>query len=457
VTEGDCLVCHDHSGHQSKTVRLLNADDGETSYPQLNPGVSTLATGEGEQFADNCMSCHDDGKAGVSISPFSSPGSGNGEIPDITPPTVISWDDAGHNRPVLTSGSSPVTCIGDGTNGCHGSGHGSEQNSLLAPADVAPDLVTTVPATVFCLVCHDGNGPSSIDIEAQFDLGTTLTATAAGGVLVNQRHDVAKADQDYSGGAVTCKDCHRPHEDATEEIVGGVVVNNPVGNPDTGAALAVYSIENSYAGEATGFTYYDSTVALDPTNPDGGTSIPEPDYVEFCLVCHDGVAPAGVTMPGAMLNMADSYRLNDQHGRLDGTGSASRGYLKQPWSTLADYEAGSQPGGGNGTYAALNCTLCHGAHGSGNIFNLRTSITVNGQAMTVGGKDAFKDPALCERKCGGTNIDDELPEFGSTTYFLPVQENLSWGAWCTFCHEPSHGTADGTSCQSGHLHGGGNF
>ena len=82
--------------------------------------------------------------------------------------------------------------------------------------------------------------------------------------------------------------------------------------------------------------------------------------------------------------------------------------------------------------------------------------------MTVGGKDAFKDPNLCERRCGGTDIDEEFPDFGQPTYFLPVnaqgdQEELGWGAWCTFCHEPSHGTSDGLACQASHLHGGTNF
>jgi hypothetical protein len=453
----DCEVCHDQTGHPGdQLVGLLDADDGGIIYTQATAGASTLATGEGEKFAPACLSCHDSNGAtrlsggAVDQTPLS-PFTGSGAPPIID---ATAWADASHNRPVATSGTSPVTCAGGGVNGCHGSGHGSEQIALLAPA-AGPNR----SPTLFCYECHDSDGPSTFDIQSQFDTGTNFQAVADDGVtLVNQRHDITTADQAYSGGAVTCKNCHRPHEDATEEIVGGVVTKNPVGNPDTGAALAVYSIENSYSGDATSFTYYDGTDAypdLDPTNPLGGTSIPEPDYVEFCLVCHDGTAPAGVTMPGTMPNMADSYRLNDQHGRLEGRNSASRGYLKEPWASAADYAAGSQPGGGSSTYAALNCTLCHGAHGSGNVFNLRTSITVNGQAMTVGGLEAFTDPANCTRQCD--DINNALPEFGSTEYFLPVQENLAWGAWCTFCHEPSHGAADGTGCQSGHLHGGGNF
>jgi hypothetical protein len=175
--------------------------------------------------------------------------------------------------------------------------------------------------------------------------------------------------------------------------------------------------------------------------------------------------PAGKNL----LNLAETYNLSDQHGRLSGGSSASRGYMKQPWATQAEYDAQTQPANGNRYFGALNCTICHGPHGSENIYNLRSSITVAGQQLTVGGKDAFMDPALCTRQCNGgdgSDIDAELPEFGSTTYNLPlngtngqsgVQEDMGFGAWCTFCHEPSHGTSDGLACQSGHRHGGGNF
>jgi hypothetical protein len=443
VTEEDCLVCHDQSTHQEQTVRINDPDDIAASFSQPTAGAPTLDPGQGSAFEQACLNCHDaDGAtrltgntgAQTPLSPFT-------DAPDPFVFDSGTWAQSGHGA------SSVVTCLGDGTGGgCHGSGHGSANNALLAPAatEIIDDHITDL-----CAGCHDADGPSTFDIAGEFDWPTILRETANTGALINQRH---------------CGDCHSPHEDASQQIVdpggGFVVQNNPVVNPDTGAALQVYSINNTYVGDATSFTYYDGTDSwpdLDPTNPEGGSLIREPDYIEFCLVCHDGTTPPGVTMSPNMLNMADSYRLNDQHGRLEGRSSPSRGYLKPPWTTQANYDSGSptQPGGGDGTYAALNCTLCHGPHGSGNIFNLRTSITVNGTPMTVGGREAFMDPNLCTRQCG--NIDNSLPEFGSTTYFLPVQEDLAWGAWCTFCHEPSHGTSDGTGCQSGHLHGGGNF
>lgn len=566
VTEEDCLVCHDQATHRDgQTVRINDPDDINASFSQPTAAAPTLQAGQGSAYEPACLNCHDtDGATRLTgntgdqtpMSPFT-------DAPLPLEFDAATWAQSSHGA------SSIVTCLGDGTGGgCHGSGHGSVNNALLAPAatDEGADYITNL-----CAGCHDNDGPSTLNVAVpdsdlydagEFDWNTTRQAVANTGALVNQRHDVIEADQQYSTGdpqgslAFDCGDCHRPHEDASQSIVGSVVQSNPVAHPDTGAALPVYSMENHYVGDATTiavsnvtkgssttittsaphgwisgdtvcvsdivdngpngdleaalngndaftitfdsastftipvdttgltnvyasgggatrsdtcFTYYDGTDAypdLDPTNPLGGatypTPVPEPDYIEFCLVCHDGTTPPGVTMSPNMLNMAVSYSTNDQHGRKEGRNSPSRGYLKQPWANQADYDAGSQPGGGSGTYAALNCTLCHGPHGSGNIFNLRTSITVNGTQMTVGGKDAFKDPNLCERRCGGTDIDEEFPDFGQPTYFLPVnaqgdQEELGWGAWCTFCHEPSHGTSDGLACQASHLHGGTNF
>ena len=40
---------------------------------------------------------------------------------------------------------------------------------------------------------------------------TDYRAEASSGNLVNQRHDITAADQAYSGGVVSCKDCHAVH------------------------------------------------------------------------------------------------------------------------------------------------------------------------------------------------------------------------------------------------------
>jgi len=402
----------------------MNDPDGGANHSQPTAGDPTLGTGEGEAFAPACLGCHDaegatrlaGGDPGQTpLSPFT-----DSPAPPVFDATA--WLSASHNRPVAGP-APPVTCMGDGTNGCHGSGHGSENNSLLAPADVVPDLLTTVPATVFCLVCHDSDGPSTKNIQAEFDTGTNFQTVASGGAASNQRHDITKADQDYSGGEVTCKDCHRPHEDAPEEIVGSVVVNNPVGNPDTGDALDTYKTANHGGG-------------LDPTF--GAT---EPDYVEFCLACHDGAggtSQAGSAVLSTNLVSIGTTYASDFHGEGFG-GSAGNGFLKPPFTI-------------DTAYAALQCTQCHGAHGSDNIFNLRSTITVGaGTAsetiMSTGGPWASKGDM---KDVIGTTYTLESANDGST------QANRQWGAWCSFCHNLDQHSLDETkTCNGGHVHGGG--
>ncbi len=451
VTEADCLVCHDQTGHSGdQIVGLRDLDDltGTILFNQPDAGLATTSTGQGEVFAGNCLSCHDDGSAdalagGDAGQTPTSPFTGSGAPPIINPldPVISSvdlgaWGGASHNRP--TSGpwgtTSSVTCVGDGNNGCHGSGHGSEQLKLWAPAAGA-----SISPAEFCFNCHQSGGTSSIDILAQFTPTTPQEYTGGGDyTTVNKQHDVLPADQAFSGATVSCKDCHSPHADNNSE---------PVHNPDTGASLATYDPANSYSGDSPTFTYDSgSGTDLDPSNPIGpsvGGPFAEPDYVEFCLTCHDGTVPPGVVLPpsGTLLNIAVQYATKDQHGKLIGSQNAQRGYMKTPWATQAQYDAGIEPP----PYAALNCTICHGPHGSENIYNLRSSITVAGVQMQVGGITAF-------------------PGDSGTTYTLPLnpteQEQFGWGAWCTFCHEPSHegkGTGSNFGCSTGHTHGGGNF
>jgi hypothetical protein len=453
VTQADCEVCHDQSTHKEKTVRL-NDPDGGAAHSQPTAGASTLATGEGEAFAGACIGCHDaDGATRLAsagtpdqtpLSPFT----------DSPPPPIFdaaAWANSSHDRPVATSGSSPVTCVGGGANGCHGSGHGSENAPLLHPADTA---ITLDHATALCTECHDSDGPSSFNIDAQFNTGTNYRTTAADGANVNQRHDItntptdfATGDQTNSGGLVTCKDCHAPHANNTANPVFELDALQL--DPPQYVALPLYDPAGRYNEDTFDF-YYDSggtsPTNEDPTNPLGGPSVPEPDYIQFCLACHDGTPPsASVTMSTSLINMAAAWN-NDQHGNKDGSigSNIGKGNLKPPWNTQAAYEAGDDP---SNNYAALNCTTCHGAHGSGNIFNLRESITVAGVQMSTGCPGG-------ESWCSGSEFAGTV----GTSYTLPVnggsQNNFEWGAWCTFCHNMSshRGVDETTGCTSGHRH-----
>jgi cytochrome c553 len=248
-------------------------------------------------------------------------------------------------------------------------------------------------------------------------------------------------------GVVTCKNCHQPHLNN---------IANLVADPDNGASLPDYTVTRSgdlatpgpgkYVEDDHAF-YYNSGSNNDPTNPVGygGPTLTEPDYIQFCLACHDGTTPPGVTITTTLDNIATSYA-TDKHGAGDAGTDITNGTLKAPWTSTPNTEPG--------TYAALNCTTCHGAHGSENLYNLRSKITMAGTVMTIGGEN-------------GAQTDS--PYFGTDTYILPlmdgnkigpdgVQKDLYWGAWCTFCHKmESHGQgqSEGSKCQSGHVHNGG--
>jgi hypothetical protein len=313
-----------------------------------------------------------------------------------------------------------VSCIGNGSNGCHASGHGADRTKLLTAAPAFPSGAgSSVFATDFCINCHDTDGPSSINIAAQFSGNATQT-TSASNALVNNRHDVRFDDQQYSSSTITCKDCHLPHSDTHA---------NPVRNLDTGAAIPAYSYTN---------TNYNSGGNLDPLNPAGNPSggFSEPDTIEFCLVCHDNTLPAnsGASMNSSrpLVDMAAAWA-TDQHGK-NTCCSSGNGYLKYPWQpngTTSDV---------SGPYAALTCTTCHGAHGTGSIFNLRTSIKVAGVQMSTGGWSG-----------------DTIGTTVGTTYVLPGTDH-NWGAWCSFCHQhQSHKKGLTTNCTGGHMHGGQQF
>ncbi|MFC1776955.1 hypothetical protein ACFL3I_06400 [Pseudomonadota bacterium] len=145
-------------------------------------------------------------------------------------------------------------------------------------------------------------------------------------------------------------------------------------------------------------------------------------------------------MSANLLDIASTYS-TEYHGagaQSNYGAKTNRGGMKQPWVTAVEdsnnYDAAEQ-------YAPLPCTICHGPHGSGNLYNLRTSINVAGTQMSTGG--------------GGGGFDGIV----GTTYNLPDQTAPRyWGAWCTFCHKLSgHSYGEGQQCRTGHMHGGSNF
>ncbi len=188
-------------------------------------------------------------------------------------------------------------------------------------------------------------------------------------------------------------------------------------------------------------------------------SVAEPDMVEFCLACHDNNPPAGGVMSPGLYNIANSWGVTgttDKHGRTAGN-TGNNGYLKVPWNNQPGTAETAYP------YAALNCTVCHEGHGSPNIFHLKSSITVRGVQMRVGGAGVSQFTQTQFSKYGA--MDYVLPCFSGTTLVEcstvgSVQKDHYWGAWCSFCHDMSgHSIAAGESdqCRTGHKHTGGAF
>jgi hypothetical protein len=166
--------------------------------------------------------------------------------------------------------------------------------------------------------------------------------------------------------------------------------------------------------------------------------------IEFCTACHDGAG--GSSQAGSAVLSTNLLQIggaggtytSDFHGESFG-GSGGNGFLKPPFEV-------------DTAYASLQCTTCHGAHGSDNIFNLRSSITVGvGTAsetiMSTGGWDTGKT--------------GDIGFVVGTTYTMDtagegVQEDHQWGAFCSFCHQmEGHGLDETKTCTGGHMHGGG--
>jgi hypothetical protein len=476
LTATDCEVCHAQDigtpQHEhgltgtDKKVTLYNADNLGTAYQTPSAYGDVLASfAEADALRPHCLSCHDtnganaqDNTGAEDDNTPSSPFTDSGAPFDIN--ATWQWSSHGNvtERAVGQQTGDPLTCLGDGTNGCHGSGHGSKKKLLLGPADTASSTPSlTEEEEGLCFNCHISGGSSSVDIETFF-LGTETTDGNGGTdfrvdsdsqtpAKINQKHDVLYTDQQYSGGFIECKSCHRPHEDNNTDPVA-----IPGTSPSVG--LRAYTTTNTYTypdptnpGVDPDITFSYSSDAgsnLDPQNPEACGSTPgcsqqsESDYIEFCLTCHDGVAPPGVTVPASLVNIAEAYDVNDQHGRQEAGTRVGKGTLKPPWNTAGVVASGP--------YAALNCNTCHSPHGTENIHNLRSSITVAGVAMEIGGETG-----------------SGFSTFSGTTYILPVeagsQTDHKWGAWCTFCHElTGHSNyTEATTCNGPHMHGGSGF
>ncbi|MDH3366373.1 MAG: cytochrome c3 family protein [Gemmatimonadota bacterium] len=402
VPDADCTTCHDLAQHQQGSVRLKNADNAGIVYALT--GDPATNSNEAAKLTDFCLSCHDADAAGGST-PFS-----DGQ----TPPVIdnVFWVASSHEQ------SAPIVgCYGDGLFGCHATGHGSAQQSLLAPAGTAP----TPPANAeeeeaFCYVCHDANGPASTNVQGEFAKGTNTSTRT-------YHHPVNDSEQATTGTgrAVECVDCHNPHQATSTNRVKGVTGIDLAGNP---------------VGPGT-------------ANPR------DPGAYEVCLKCHGDTFLSGRDLDG-------DGRADASNKRLDFAASASAYHPVQQAGRNTSTALQNQLVGGLTTASTISCSDCHnnqqtanaqgraanstagpkGPHGS-TIFPIQRANLFLGLGTSSDNPRPASDVALC-LLCHNQN--DVISRNSDNTNYYKG-DNLHGRHW--------DGWADGVSCRTCHynIHG----
>lgn len=242
----------------------------------------------------------------------------------------------------------PMTCYGDGARfGCHATGHGSQKRKILAPANATQPPIAGDPLRQgegMCYTCHGPGGVASTNIQAQFQLAS--------------HHKVSSLDQ-TDGSRIECTNCHNPH------LVSAAA---RLANPDTSAT--------------TQWT---------------GTG------VAFCLTCHDGAPPSGVTFPATD----------------PGTGWSKSRF---PGTTHAT------------ALAADACRRCHHPHGSANLSTLLARYVIaDNNLYTIGDGDY----AMCWT-CHSETAIISNPNAYETRHDQHVRDKQGP---CIICHD-AHGPFD---------------
>ena len=378
VTNADCQVCHDQTNHMQGTVQLKNVDTAVV-YPLDN-------SGDAADYENFCNSCHDTNGANGDTTPFSD----NTAVVAINSGT--SWTNASHNASLGTFNGS---CLD-----CHDNGHGSNKKKMLAPWSYTNDGNTDDGMRQeerFCYTCHDADGPAMTNVQANYSLPTRWVQSPAGVnnlTTLNDRHDVAKADQTISGVKIECVDCHNPHADNTTWPV--------VANPDP------------TDGRTPGSGYFTET---------GGNTTNK--WSDWCLDCHDGTYPTTITPPtNALANISSGFT-NDGHGSRTASGTNL--------ATGTGYSSGM----------IVQCRQCHGFH-------------VTAPTPVTGVSNLFSVLIRLRNASNTADLTLSYSPFGfgyELTNNNTKTSTQTGGYWCNTCHNRSSMDTK-TNCYVCHYHNG---
>jgi hypothetical protein len=129
---------------------------------------------------------------------------------------------------------------------------------------------------------------------------------------------------------------------------------------------------------ASGSTWTTARNAVTGTNTEVSSTSQNAGLSAYCLRCHDGAPPAGVTFPTGVTTLAGwSQTTGDYHGGRSGTGFGG--------ALAAGYSRGQE----------LPCGTCHASHGSASIYHFPSSIDGVSVPTVTSGTDSAQLCSSC--------------------------------------------------------------
>jgi len=146
------------------------------------------------------------------------------------------------------------------------------------------------------------------------------------------------------------------------------------------------------------------------------------DDLTFCLKCHDGTMPLGLTGQ-SMIQIAGAYSTR-AHGNAIGLGPESR-------TTSSDQGGGGLKAPFSYGMAPLPCTTCHDPHGSRLPFHLKE--VVNGRSMIPPTSTTWGYSSAMRSAMGMADI-PSAGWFCGACHIFPSSHNRENSSGCMPCH-----------------------